>query len=71
MAEDRFNILNETINLYRLQKARVKMDFAMEKTMKKTFPALSNDIRLLKEILEDLQARQDEAATTDLEFRYK
>lgn len=47
------------------------MDFAMEKTMKKTFPALSNDIRLLKEILEDLQARQDEAATTDLEFRYK
>ena len=56
---EKFDILKETIELYRLQKERVEIDFNMEKMLKKTFPALSNDVRVLKDLLTDIEARQE------------
>ena len=60
------NILKETTELYRVQKERVEMDLEWERKMKKTFPSLNQDIRLLKEILSDLERRSSEVETTNV-----
>ena len=47
--------------LYEMQRERVKIDVAIEKKLKKTFPSLSQDIRILKELLDDLDEAQKSA----------
>ena len=44
--------------LYEMQRERVKMDFEIEKKLQKTFPSLSNDVRILRDLLNDLESAQ-------------
>ena len=59
------DILKETEALYLLQKKRVDIDAQWEEQLKKTFPSLNQDVRLLKDILTDLERRRKEAGAED------
>ena len=58
MAEEQIDILEERLSLYRLQKQRVELDTKIEKALNKTFPSLNQDLRLLREMLDDVQKAQ-------------
>jgi hypothetical protein len=60
------DVLRETQDLYQMQKNRVKMDVEWEQKMQKTFPSLNQDIRLLKEMLDDYERRKAEAEGADI-----
>lgn len=49
------DIMTERKWLYELQKKRVTLDHEIEKKLSKTFPSLTNDIRVMKELLDDME----------------
>ena len=59
MAQETIDILQERLKLYRLQENRVDLDAGIEKKLGKTFPSLNQDIRLLREMLTDLDQIQN------------
>ena len=59
MTDKPIDILDETEALYRMQKQRVAMDAQWEEKLQKTFPSLNQDVRLLKELLTDLESRRE------------
>lgn len=52
------NIADERMALYQLQKTRVDLDHVIEQKLRKTFPSLSQDIRLLNELLDKVEDDQ-------------
>ena len=59
MSEERIDVLEERLSLYKMQKVRVNLDANIELKLRKTFPSLNQDIRLLNEMLTDLELIQD------------
>ena len=57
------DVLKEKTELYTTQKKRVMLDVEIESRLRKTFPTLSQDVRLLNEILDDVQRLQEEGGT--------
>lgn len=60
MSDETMDVLKEKLWLYKTQKDRVKLDVDIESKLRKTFPTLSQDVRLLNEILDDVQRLQEE-----------
>ena len=66
MAEQaRIGVLDEALKIYKMQRERVKLDYTVEKKIGKAFPTLSADVRLLKELLDKVEALQDEEGVLD------
>jgi pantothenate kinase-related protein Tda10 len=63
---EKLNLTAERVKLYLLQKERVSLDHEIEKKLRKTFPALSQDVRLLSELLDKLEADNKQHRTTKL-----
>lgn len=60
----------ERMWLYKMQKKRVQMDHELEERLKKTFPSLNQDVRLLKELLDDLETEQGKKRGRDTSRRF-
>jgi len=64
MAET-LNIAEERLKLYELQRSRVDLDHSIELRLKKTFPSLTQDVRVMKELLDDLEDDQRNRKVSD------
>ena len=66
MAQELIDVLSERIEIYKLQKARVQLDSDIELKLKKTFPSLNQDVRLLHEMLDEINTMQNKKIDNNL-----
>ena len=64
------DVMKEKKWLYELQKKRVTMDHEIEQKLHKTFPSLTNDIRVMKELLDDMERAEDQQKDMNYTRKY-